>query len=268
MLTLRQSFISSVIDACPRLAQLTYLDRIERATTFDLAVGTLFHLTYECYFKSILSTGTHLSFEDLSDYVTSLINNRVISTENGDIDLDDISSYDGELHTDKDLKDMALSVVQAYYNIATGIDDVRDSEVYGKIEVAEVTITTHLDLLCQSGIKEFKTARVKQRGRIGRITQYFPDYDRYAILTKTQPHIHLLVFGVQQYQYHVVGKGVRELTASLDVDHGQEHIDIWTNRVLIPTLTQIKAGIFHAKRSGLCTVCPFAKDSRLCGMLL
>lgn len=256
IITIRQSAVTAMISACPRKVEIEYVEGRTAPYTSALFIGSMFHETYERFFRRKMANGTTMIHIELVEYYEDLFANRWT---------DDIEMRKGE--TKEGLFALGLSLINMYYDYACKLEVV-DVERKGEIKIRNFVITTHLDVLCTDRIVEEKTARVS----VGRNGEYFPDYEHsWDRESKPQPMIHRMIFPelkLLPYHYMVVGKGKTDLVLDAVVNHSDDAIRAFGNRVLWPTLRMIEAGVFPAHRSGLCTICPWAKNSKVCGMLL
>ncbi len=259
-LTVRQSMISSIISYCPRQAELEYIDHLSHRTALPLQFGGIYHAVLAWYFQNRIDN-QQPTVNDLIDTAISYIDRPEDVTGN-----DKLSSWsDVELGESRiaDVRRDIISCLLSYFPMARALTPIW-SELAGSIEISGVTITSHLDLIATTGIKEFKTSRTYvRRGN----QPYFPDYGLAEVLNKPQPYLHLLMFGNQNYEYHVAGKSEQEHVAVIPVKHTKTEIEQWRIHTLLPTINMITAGLFPAKRSSLCQFCPWSKDTKQCGML-
>lgn len=246
----RQSLVSDMIVGCPRRVYLTYIELLHVRPSIALFIGSMFHYTYEFFFKQKLK-GVMLSLNDLVDYYSDRWN-KDFSKE----------TVMGGLAQGA-ARMIGFSLITIYWRWAKDYD-IASSEEEGFVEVGEDRIITHTDIRLKSNlIIDIKSSRVLT----GRNGDYFPDYSERNVQWKPQPMIHMLAFPGNSYEYNVVGKGERELIERPPVKHSLEFLERFKELTLAPVFAQLKAGNFPAVPSPLCSYCEWSR-SKKCGVLL
>lgn len=246
----RQSLVSDMITGCPRRVYLTYIELNYRKPNIALFTGSIYHETFEYYFKQKIN-GVMLSLNDLVDYYSDLWNKKFDkNTDMGRV-------------TQSQAKMICMSLITIFYSWAKDYDiETSEEECFIEFNNGD-RIVTHLDIKLKSGIIiDMKSARTN----IGRNGEYFPDYSERSVQYKPQPMIHMLAMPGYKYEFNVVGKGEHKLIERFPVRHSQAKLDLFKENTLVPILQQLHDGDFPAVPSPLCGVCEWAHNIKKCGL--
>ena len=262
--TIRQSAIAGMIDNCALRVMHDYgigtVQKDRGKTTHQLFVGNCFHLAYADAHRDWIATDIPPDCDTIVDRAVSVFNSREVAPNEAPVEEVDW----GDKNEGSHLVDL-ITMINAYYPhfLRTPAQDV---EVRLSREIEGINITTALDIITKNGwIGDFKTSSV-QYGRGGK--EYFAYWNEGIAKVKSQPFIHLLLYGKPMpYFFEVVGKGQQALVERIIVPHSREAITQWKELVLIPVIHDILAGRFPARPGKHCDWCKYGKTSE-CGVLL